>query len=72
MTLDYPEDYEFFKAIFNRLYSPGEVFSLRDILSLLRDHPQLMDINRNRQEAYMEHLKKSAPVKFKDIPSASS
>lgn len=72
MTLDYPEDYEFIKAIFNRLYSPGKVFSLRDILSLLRDHPQLMDINRNRQEAYMEHLKKSAPVKFKDIPSASS
>lgn len=72
MTLDYPEDYEFFEAIFDRLYSPGKVFSLRDILSLLRDNPQLMDINRKAQAAYMEHLKKSAPVKFKDIPSASS
>jgi len=72
MTLDYPEDYEFSKAIFDRLYSPGEVFSLRDIISMLISNPELIDINRNVQEAYMEHLKKSAPVKFKNIPSASS
>jgi len=72
MTLDYPEDYEFIKAIFDRLYLPGKVFSLRDILSLLRDNPELMDINRNMQEAYMEHLKKSAPVKLKDAPRARS
>jgi len=72
MTLDYPEDYQFFREIFRRLYRPGKVFSLRDILSLLRDNPQLMDINRKAQAAYMEHLKKSAPIKFKDISSASS
>lgn len=71
MTLDYPEDYEFFKAIFDRLYCPGEVFSLRDIISLLRRNPQLMDINRNAQAAYLEHLKKSAPVKLKDLPDAN-
>jgi spore coat polysaccharide biosynthesis protein SpsF len=71
MTLDYPEDYEFIKAIFDRLYSPGKVFSLRDILSLLRDNPELMDINRKMQEAYIEHLKKSAPVGFKDTPSGT-
>ena len=72
MTLDYNEDYQFFKEIFNRLYRPGKIFSLRDIISLLISNPQLIDINRNVQEAYMEHLKKSAPVKFKNIPSASS
>jgi spore coat polysaccharide biosynthesis protein SpsF len=71
MTLDYPEDYEFIKAIFDRLYSPGKVFSLRDILSLLRKNPELMDMNRNVQEAYREHLKKSAPVGFKNIPSSA-
>jgi len=64
MTLDYPEDYEFFKAIFERLYSPGKVFSLRDIISLLMSNPQLIDINRKAQATYLEHLKKSAPVKL--------
>jgi spore coat polysaccharide biosynthesis protein SpsF len=64
MTLDYPEDYEFFKAIFDRLYSPGEVFSLRDIISLLRDNPELMNINRKAQAAYLRHIKKSAPVRL--------
>jgi spore coat polysaccharide biosynthesis protein SpsF len=72
MTLDYAEDYEFFKEIFSRLYSPGKVFSLRDVISLLGDNPQLMDINRNAQAAYLEYLKKSAPVKFKDLPAANS
>ena len=71
MTLDYPEDYEFIKAIFHRLYSPGKIFSLVDILSLLRDSPELMDINRKVQEAYTGHLKESAAVKLKDIPSGS-
>ncbi|MFC1927491.1 cytidylyltransferase domain-containing protein [Chloroflexota bacterium] len=72
MTLDYPEDYEFFKAIFDRLYRQGNVFSLRDIVSLLKENPELMDINRSMQEAYMEHLKESAPVKLKDVPGAGS
>lgn len=71
MTLDYADDYEFFKQIFDRLYSPGKVFSLRDVISLLGDNPGLMDINRNAQAAYMEHLKKAAPVKLKDLPSAN-
>jgi len=64
MTLDYPEDYEFFKAIFDRLYSPNEVFSLRDIITLLMNNPELIDINEKAQAAYLEHLKKSAPVKL--------
>jgi len=64
MTLDYPEDYEFFKAIFDRLYLPGEVFSLRDIISLLRSNPELIDINKKAQAAYLKHLKKSAPVRL--------
>lgn len=68
ITLDYPEDCEFFKEIFARLYSPGKVFSLRDVLSLLRSNPQIMDMNRNVQEAYLRHLKESAPVKLKNLP----
>ena len=35
MTLDYPEDLEFFKAIFDALHKDNQVFSLSAILNLL-------------------------------------
>ena len=71
LTLDYPEDYELFKEIFGRLYQSGKFFSLRDIISLLRSNPQLMDINRNVRGAYSECLKKCTPVKLKDLPDVN-
>ncbi len=66
LTLDYPEDYELFQEIFERLYLQGKVFSLRDIITLLKNTPQLLYLNQNAQAAYLKHLKKSAPVKLKD------
>jgi len=65
LTLDYSEDYELLKELFDRLYSPGKVFYLRDIISLMKENPQLMSINSHMNELYLEHLKKSAPVKLK-------
>jgi len=47
MTLDYPEDLEFFKAVFAHLYQPGRVFSLDEILRFLRVHPEVVEINRS-------------------------
>ena len=72
LTIDYPEDYELSQEIFERLYRPGKVFPLRDVISLLKSNPKLMDINRDMQAAYLEYLKKSAPVKLKDLPGAGS
>jgi spore coat polysaccharide biosynthesis protein SpsF len=71
LTLDYPEDYELFQEIFERLYLQGKVFSLRDIIALLKNTPQLLDLNQNAQAAYLKHLKKSAPVKLKDSSRAN-
>lgn len=65
MTLDYQEDFQFIKEIFDRLYKPGQVFSLKEIMGLLKEHPELIKINEHCQEFYKEHLKKSAPVKLK-------
>jgi spore coat polysaccharide biosynthesis protein SpsF len=65
LTMDYPNDYELFKEIFNRLYSPGKIFSLRDIVTLLVNNPEVRNINRKEQEAYLQHLKKSATMKLK-------
>ena len=46
MTLDYPEDLEFFKAIFDALYEKNKVFSLSEILDLLDAHPEIIEINK--------------------------
>mgnify|MGYP000129593631 FL=1 len=45
MTLDYPEDLEFFKAIFDALHKDNQVFSLSAILNLLDAQPEIIDIN---------------------------
>lgn len=65
LVIDYPEDLELAKEVFNRLYKEGEVFGLKDIMRLFKKEPELLNINKKCQELYKENLKKSAPVKFK-------
>jgi spore coat polysaccharide biosynthesis protein SpsF len=45
-TIDYPEDYEFIRAVYDRLWTPERpIFSLGDILDLLREQPEIMALN---------------------------
>lgn len=65
-TIDYPEDYEFIKCIFDELYVPGKVFSLREIIELLKKKPELLGINSHCIERGKEHIRQTAaPVRFK-------
>ena len=68
MTLDYPEDLRFVKEIFKRLYSPGRVFTLREILRLLKKEPAIADINKSVQEEYWKRFKKRTNIKLKSKP----
>jgi spore coat polysaccharide biosynthesis protein SpsF (cytidylyltransferase family) len=69
MTLDYQEDYEFFKTIFMHLYSKDGFFSLREILQLLRIHPEIVSINEKMQEKYRQRYDNLyGTVKLKDKP----
>ncbi len=43
--LDYPEDYQFFKAIYERLYPANPKFTTYDVLELLKNEPDLEKIN---------------------------
>jgi spore coat polysaccharide biosynthesis protein SpsF (cytidylyltransferase family) len=52
MTLDYQEDYEFFKEVFDHLYQKDGFFSLREIINLLLIHPEIAQINEKMQEKY--------------------
>ncbi|MEM2674801.1 MAG: NTP transferase domain-containing protein [Candidatus Hadarchaeales archaeon] len=65
MTLDYPEDFEFFKVVFKHLYRPGAIFSLRDIVEFLKRHPEVVAINRGVQKVYEERLMRHARPKWK-------
>ena len=67
MSLDYLEDFQFFKAVFERLYVTGRVFTLREIISLLQDNPEIVDLNKHRQEEYWEtYYKKAVKIQWRE------
>jgi spore coat polysaccharide biosynthesis protein SpsF len=45
-TIDFPEDYEFIRKIYEELYPKNPAFSLDDILSLLKQKPEIAEINQ--------------------------
>jgi len=45
LTIDYPEDYELIKAVFENLYPENPNFSLDDILEYLNTNPQVFQKN---------------------------
>lgn len=57
-TLDEPRDYDFLKEIFNRLYKANQLFFTNDILTLLKQEPELVFLNKNiiRNEGYLKSL----------------
>jgi len=46
-SLDYPEDYEFIKCVFAELYKSDTVFSMLDIINLVKRRPEILNINAN-------------------------
>jgi len=65
MTLDYPEDLTFFRAVFDRLYRPGEVFTLDHVLALLDAEPDLIEFNRHCESPYRTRLARQAAIRLK-------
>src|SRR5262249_22810114 len=44
-TIDYPEDYALISAVYDQLWTPERLFSLGDIVDLLRARPDLAQLN---------------------------
>jgi len=65
MTLDYLEDFEFFKAVFDELYSLGKIFALKEIVALLKKDPSIAKINEVVRKKYEEKLKQHPVIKLK-------
>jgi spore coat polysaccharide biosynthesis protein SpsF len=47
-TIDYPEDYQFLKRVFEELYQPENVFHMEDVLALVKRKPEIYALNANR------------------------
>ena len=65
MTLDYPEDLEFFRRLFEGLYVPGQYMRLPEILRWLDTHPDVVEINRHCAQLYQKHRATAAPMRLK-------
>lgn len=66
LTLDYPEDFEFFTKIFENLNCQNNDIPLRDIIKFLRKYPELIDINSFRQKDYLENQKRKTKLLLKE------
>ena len=71
-TIDYKEDYEFIKTVYDELYSENKMFTLDDILILLNDKPEIKSINEkdvgvNWYRNHLDELKTIDPGQTKVI-----
>ena len=71
-TIDYKEDYDFIKAVYDELYPVKSYFGLNDILNLLDEKPELKKINEkyagvNWYRNHLDELKTVSPNQTKII-----
>ena len=65
MTLDYPEDYEFFKTIFEHFDCRENEIPLREIAKYLGENPEISKINYFRQKEFLDNQKKKTKLVLK-------
>lgn len=68
LTLDYPEDYEFFIALFNGLGKETYKKKTADIIYFLDAHPEIVEINQQCRDLFKEQFssqKKTIKLKTK-------
>ena len=71
-TIDYKEDYEFIKRVYDELYHINPSFGLNDILSLLKEKPEIKKINEmfagvNWYRNHLNELKTISPEQTRKI-----
>lgn len=58
ITIDYPEDFEFVSTIFQQL-SAEERLDLKQVLSFLKEHPEIVAIHHNRKQLDLDEATKT-------------
>lgn len=66
MTLDYEDDYKFFKTIIEHFVSENKKdFNLRDVVDFLDKNPQVIKINQYLQERFLANQRKKTKLVLK-------
>ncbi|MBV6477435.1 MAG: 3-deoxy-manno-octulosonate cytidylyltransferase [Ignavibacteria bacterium] len=67
-TIDYPEDYEFIKRVYDELFDKKKIFKLSDIMMLLDKKPEIKSINAKYAGVnwYRNHLDKLKTITVKE------
>jgi spore coat polysaccharide biosynthesis protein SpsF len=68
MTLDYQEDFLFFKAVIEELYSPTKIFPLEEVIALIDSRPDIAALGQKRADEWHK-LHISFDVTVKQGPS---
>ena len=62
MTLDYEEDFNFFKNVIDHFHDIKQDLSLRKIINYLNEHPEVIEINQYRHEDFINNQRKRATL----------
>lgn len=66
LTLDYPEDFEFFLKVFEHFKCTDNDVSLRDIVAYLDANPDIANINIFRQQEFLENQRRKTKLVLKN------
>jgi len=65
MTLDYEDDFKFFKKIMEYFSDKKDFFNLRDILKFLDKHPEVVKINQYLHQRFLDNQKANVELVIK-------
>lgn len=66
LTLDYPEDFEFFTKVFEHFDCRNNDISLKEIVAYFKEHPEIPRINIGRQQEFLENQRKKTKLVLKE------
>lgn len=67
LTLDYPEDFEFFSKVFEHFNCVNNDVPLRKIVAYFKEHPEIPMINIGRQQEFLDNQKKKTKLVLKNV-----
>jgi len=69
LTLDYPEDFEFFIKVFEHFNCVDNDVPLKDIVAYFKEHPEIPEINIGRQQEFLDNQRRRAKLIIKQTKS---